>query len=59
MIPGGIPAVIAGLVIGGTLGEIVAFAILSAWELIAALICFALSMSVLHNCDMPVMKMRN
>jgi hypothetical protein len=33
-------------------------AVLAAWELIAALACFALSRGILHSCDMPVIKPR-
>ncbi|MDR1603904.1 MAG: putative ABC exporter domain-containing protein [Gracilibacteraceae bacterium] len=36
----------------------VGLAVLAAWELAAALVCFALARGVLHNCDMPVPKLR-
>ncbi len=51
--PGLTVALIVGFNIGGTLGTVVGLGILSAWELLIGLVCFALSKSVLHNCDMP------
>jgi len=51
--PGLVPALIVGFSIGGTLGVLLALLILSVWELIVALGCFALSKGVLHNCDIP------
>ncbi|MDR1572849.1 MAG: putative ABC exporter domain-containing protein, partial [Clostridiales Family XIII bacterium] len=40
------------------LGLLAGLAVLAVWELAAALVCFALSRSALHNCDMPVIKPR-
>ena len=59
MLPGLVPALIAGFGIGGTSGALVGLLILSAWELSAGLICFALSKGVLHNCDMSSGKPKN
>lgn len=56
MVPGVVPALIFGMLIGGLNGKLLGLFILAAWELVAALICFALSKNVLHNTDMPVMK---
>ncbi|MDR2888881.1 MAG: putative ABC exporter domain-containing protein [Lachnospiraceae bacterium] len=54
--PGLVAAIIAGTMIGGMVGTVVGLLILGAWELVAGLICFALSRGVLDYCDMPVMK---
>ena len=54
--PGLIPALIVGFSVGGALGTFLGLAILCAWQLAAALICFALSKNVLHSCDMMSMK---
>ena len=56
LLPGLVPALIAGFMVGGTTGIWIPLFILSIWEFIAGLICFALSKNILHNCDMPVMK---
>lgn len=56
LLPGLIPALIIGFTMGGALGTAVALTILSLWELIISLICFGLSKNVLHNTDMPTMK---
>jgi hypothetical protein len=56
MAPGLVPALIVGFSIEGTFGTLLALLILSVWELIAGVICFALSKSVLHNCDMQSLK---
>jgi 4-amino-4-deoxy-L-arabinose transferase-like glycosyltransferase len=56
MAPGLVPALIVGFSIEGTFGTLLALLVLSVWELIAGLICFALSKSVLHNCDMQSLK---
>ncbi|MCL2694599.1 MAG: putative ABC exporter domain-containing protein, partial [Oscillospiraceae bacterium] len=56
MAPGLIPALIIGYGIGGVAGTVVGLIILTAWELIAGLVIFALSKGVLHKCDMPVIK---
>ena len=57
MLPGIIPAVIVGTSIDGW-GIAAGLGILAAWELIAALACFALSKGILHRCDMPVIKVK-
>jgi len=54
--PGLAAALFTGFSIGGLAGKLTALLILSAWELSAALLCFALSKNVLHNCDMPSVK---
>jgi len=55
VLPGAVGAVIVGSIIGGHGGLIVGLLILSAWELIAGIGCFAASKGVLHNCDVPTM----
>ncbi|MDL2205559.1 putative ABC exporter domain-containing protein [Eubacteriales bacterium OttesenSCG-928-N13] len=55
MVPGLVPAIMVGVQFGSLLWPL---AILSAWSLIAALGCFALSRGVLNKCDMPVMEAR-
>lgn len=55
ILPGLVPAMMVGFSMGGLWGALLGLLILGAWELIASLICFALSKDVLHNCDMPVM----
>ena len=57
MLPGLIAAIMAGIMIEGW-GTLAGLLILSAWELAIALGCFALSKSILHNCDMPVVKIK-
>lgn len=54
--PGLAAALIVGSSVEGLAGTLLALLILSAWELIVALVCFALSRNVLHNCDMPTAK---
>lgn len=54
LLPGLIAAIVAGFTIGGVLGIMVGLAILAVWELIVAVVSFALSGSVLHNCDIQV-----
>jgi len=58
ILPGLIPAIIIGSSIGGDTGIIIGLLILSVWELVVGLVCFALSKGVLHNCDMPSMKVK-
>ncbi|MDR3296451.1 MAG: putative ABC exporter domain-containing protein [Clostridiales Family XIII bacterium] len=58
MLPGAIPAVIMGYTVAGDAGITLALGILSLWELIAALVCFALSRGILHSCDMPAGRLR-
>lgn len=57
MLPGAAAALIVGFHLGGLSGKLLGLVILATWELIAACICFALSKNVLHNSDMPVMKL--
>jgi hypothetical protein len=55
------PGIIAALFVGFTVpgwGAMAGLLILGVWELIAAVICFLLSKSILHRCDMPVVKPR-
>jgi hypothetical protein len=54
--PGVVLAVVTGAFIGGPYGTCAGLAVLTLWELAAALVCFALSKGVLHNCDMPAVK---
>ena len=56
MVPGLAGALIVGFSLGGFGGMALALLILSGWELIAGMICFALSKNILHNCDMPSVK---
>lgn len=56
MLPGLVPALIVGFMVGGVWGTALGLGILCVWELLAALGCFALSKNVLHNCDMPSAK---
>ncbi len=56
MAPGLVASIIVGTLLGGNLGMAVGLLMLAAWELIAALICFALSQGFLHSCDIQVMK---
>ncbi|MDR1663655.1 MAG: putative ABC exporter domain-containing protein, partial [Clostridiales bacterium] len=56
MLPGVIPAIAVGVVVGGGGGEIAALLIVSGWEALCAGVCFFVSREILHNCDMPVMK---
>jgi hypothetical protein len=57
MLPGLVPAMIVGFSIEGEgLGLLAGLGILAAWELIASIICFALSQGILHHCDMPAVK---
>jgi hypothetical protein len=54
-----LPGLVAAVIVGVTLetgGVLAGLGILSAWELIAAALCFALSRGILHRCDMPVSK---
>jgi hypothetical protein len=58
MLPGLVIAAAAYVLIAATPGPPIALVVLAAWELAAALACFALSRGILHNCDMPVVKPR-
>jgi hypothetical protein len=55
MLPGLIAAIVVGSMLG-SIGVLIGMGILSFWELIAGLGCFALSKGILHRCDMPVVK---
>jgi hypothetical protein len=57
MVPGVIPSIIVGTLIGGNAGLYIGMLMLSGWELAAGLGCFALSRGVLHNCDMAQIKL--
>ena len=59
MAPGAAAAMIVGFSIGGLLGTSLGLVILAVWELILGTVFFALSKSVLHNCDMPTVKSVN
>jgi hypothetical protein len=52
LLPGLIPALIVGSMVEGW-GVLLGLIILAMWELLAALICFALSKGILHKCDIP------
>lgn len=56
MTPGIIAAIVTGILIGGDAAFLIGVYIVAGWELAAGFICFALSSGVLHNCDMPAMK---
>jgi len=58
ILPGLIPAIIVGSSIGDTTGILIGLLILSGWQLLVGLVCLALSKGVLHNCDMPSMKVK-
>jgi ABC-type multidrug transport system fused ATPase/permease subunit len=51
-----LPGLIGALIADIFLGLPAALGIFAAWELLAALGCFALSRGILHHCDMPVVK---
>ena len=55
MLPGIFAAIIIGSLAGAG-GLLIGLCILALWELIAALVCFALSQGILHHCDIPVIK---
>jgi hypothetical protein len=55
MLPGLIAAIVIGSMIEG-IGVLIGLGVLALWELLAALVCFALSKGVLHNSDMPVLR---
>ncbi len=54
--PGLAVALVVGFSLGGLGGTLAGLFILSAWELITGLTCFALSRNVLRSCDMPSAK---
>ena len=55
--PGLNAALIIAHIISGTAGVVAALVIVSLWEIIVSFICFAISKSILDDCDMPVVKM--
>jgi hypothetical protein len=59
MSPGIVLAIFTGVLMGGPYGAPVGLAVLTAWELAAALVCFALSKGALHSCDMPTVMAKN
>ena len=59
IMPGLIPAFIIAAVVKGKAGIIAALGILSLWEMFVSFLCFAFSKSILDDCDMPVVKIRN
>lgn len=58
MLPGLFFAVIIGQMFG-EIGVLIGLGVLSIWELIAGLGCFALSKGILHRCDLPMVKQGN
>jgi len=52
--PGVAAVLIAAWLFDGTAGMYAGLAIFAAWQLIAAVVCLALSKGVLHDCDMMV-----
>jgi hypothetical protein len=54
--PGAIIGIIVGITISGVLGCSIGLLIFCLWEALVALVCFALSVGILDNCDMPVVK---
>ncbi len=57
--PGVAAAVITAAAVGGSTGMALGFVVLSVWELLAGLVCFAMSKGVLDHCDMPTVKPRD
>ncbi len=55
MVPGLTAAIIVGSLTGGA-GILMGMGIVAIWELIASLVCFSISKGILHNCDMPSIK---
>lgn len=55
MLPGLAAAMLLGFSVGGHAGLLLGLAVLCAWELLAAVGCFALARGVLHKCDMATM----
>ncbi|UWG96580.1 putative ABC exporter domain-containing protein [Dehalobacter sp. DCM] len=54
-----LPGLIAAFVIGSKIavnGVLIGLGVLALWELLAALVCFALSKGILHRMDMPVLR---
>ena len=58
MLPGLAAAIFCGTAVGGQWGLALGLLILAVWELIAACLIFAASKGILHNCDMPVVKIK-
>jgi hypothetical protein len=60
MAPGVVGAIAAAVLLFPPLwGQTAALGILAVWELLAAVVCFAVSKGILHSCDMPVIKPRD
>lgn len=55
MLPGLAAAIALGVMVEG-IGVPVGMGVLALWELVAGLVCFALARGILHNCDMPIMR---
>ncbi len=56
ILPGLAAAIIIGVTIEGLAGGTIGLLVLTVWELIAGIICFALSRNILRNCDIPSVK---
>lgn len=56
MAPGIALAIFVGIMVGGTWGMPLGLLVLAGWELLLGLISFWVARSILHNCDMPVLK---
>jgi hypothetical protein len=55
------PGVVAAIVIGSLMpenGALVGLLILAGWELLVSIISFTLSKGILHNCDLPSIKVK-
>jgi hypothetical protein len=54
-----LPGLVVGIALAISLeNDLVGLCVIAVWELLAALVCFALSRGILHLCDMPVVKMK-
>lgn len=56
MIPGVAGALLLSSIIEGTMGLVLGFVLLGAWELLVGCVCFALSKNILTKSDMPSMR---
>jgi hypothetical protein len=52
LVPGVALAVFVGILVGGSFGISLALIIIAAWQVTVGLACFAVSQSMLHDCDM-------
>jgi hypothetical protein len=52
------PGLIAAVILSNIFGLFSGLIVFALWELIVALICFALAKGVLHNCDMLILDTR-